>query len=408
MSTEKLALHGGDPVRTAPFPTWPIYDQQEAEALQSVLTSGVWGVGGQKVVAFAQAFARYQNADHAVCVTNGTAALEIALRAAGVGLGDEVITTPYTFVATASACLSLGAIPLFADIHPDTYNLDPAGVEELISERTRAIVAVHIAGGPADMDAFPALAKKHGIPLIEDAAQAHSAAWRGQRVGAMGDLGTFSFQASKNLNAGEGGAIVSNNAELMDRCWSIHNCGRVRDGAWYQHEILGGNFRMTEWQAAILLTQIERLPAQCARRQENAAYLAAELTALGLHPLVRDARVTEHAYHLFVFRYPEEMGREMDRSQFIAAMQAEGIPCAPGYVPLYATNAVQSAMARNLAWAGRDAGDLEELCRPWPVTEQACYKEAVWLGQSTLLGSQADMDSIIQAAAKVLRLGPTA
>lgn len=401
---DKLAIHGGTPVRTAPFPHWPVWGKEEEQALLEVLHSGRWGIGGDKVAEFEAAFARFQDARYGVCVTNGTAALEIALRAAGVRPGDEVIIPPYTFVATATACLALGALPVFADIDPETYNISPAAAEAQINERTKAIIAVHIGGCPADLDALSALARRHGLTLIEDAAQAHAASWRGRRVGAIGDLGTFSFQSSKNLNAGEGGIILTDNAELAERCWSIHNVGRVREGAWYQHESWGGNYRMSQWQAAILLAQMTRLEEQSARREENARYLSQGLAELGLRPLARDPRVTQHAWHLFIFRYDARLARGAKREAFIEAMKAEGIPCAPGYVPLYTTNAVRRGTEDNLRWIGRDLREIERLHRPCPVAERACYEEAVWLGQNVLLGTRADMDSIVEAAAKVLRL----
>ncbi len=401
---ERLAINGGTPVRTEPFPSWPVWGKEEEQALLEVLHSGKWGIGGDKVPEFEEAFARFQDARYGICVTNGTAALEIALRAAGVGPGDEVVIPPYTFVATATACLSLGALPVFADIDPETYNLSPEAAEAQITERTKAIIAVHIAGCPADMDALPELARRYGLTLIEDAAQAHAAAWRGRRVGAIGDMGTFSFQSSKNLNAGEGGIILTDNEELAERCWSIHNVGRVRQGAWYQHEMWGSNFRMTQWQAAVLLAQMTRLEEQSARREENARYLSQELAKLGLRPLKRDPRVTQHAWHIFIFRYSPELARGASREAFIKALNAEGIPCAPGYVPLYATNAVRRGTEDNLRWVGRDPDEIERLHRPCPAAERACYEEAVWLSQSVLLGTRADMDSIVEAAAKVLRL----
>jgi len=401
---EKLAIHGGTPVRTQPFPKWPIWGREEEEALLATLRSGQWGIGGDRVSQFEAAFARFQDAKYGVCVTNGTAALEIALRAVGIRPGDEVIIPPYTFVATATACLALGALPVFADIDPETYNLSADAAESQIRAHTRAIIGVHIAGCPADMDALPELAQRHGLALIEDGAQAHAAAWRGRRVGAIGDLGTFSFQSSKNLNAGEGGIILSNNEELAERCWSIHNVGRVRQGAWYQHETWGSNFRMTQWQAAILLAQMTRLAEQSARREENAAYLSQELSKLGLRPLRRDPRVTQHAWHIYIFRYDPSLARGATREQFIQAMNAEGIPCASGYVPLYATNAVRAGVADTLRWVGRDPAEIDRLLRPCPAAERACYQEAVWFSQTMLLGSRADMDSIVEAAAKVLRL----
>ena len=206
-----------------------------------------------------------------------------------------------------------------------------------------------------------------------------------------------------DLAIGEGGIILSNNEELAERCWSIHNVGRVRQGAWYQHETWGSNFRMTQWQAAILLAQMTRLEEQSARREETAAYLSQELSKLGLRPLRRDPRVTQHAWHIYIFRYTPSLARGATREQFIQAMNAEGIPCASGYVPLYATNAVRNGVADTLRWLGRDAAEIDRLLRPCPAAERACYQEAVWFPQTMLLGTRADMDSIIEAAAKVLR-----
>ena len=261
-------------MRTAPFPSWPVWDERDEQALLAVLRSGTWGAhAGTRVTEFGQRFAAYQQAEHAVCVTNGTAALEVALRAVGVGPLDEVIIPPYTFVATATAVLAIGAIPVFCDILPDTYLIDAADAERRITPRTRAIVAVHIAGQPADLDAVGDVARRHGLKVVEDAAQAHGAAWRGRRVGAIGDAGSFSFQSSKNLNAGEGGIILTDDREVAERAWSLANVGRIPDGAWYQHEGMGFNLRLTEFQGALLLSQLERLPEQFERRERNARFL---------------------------------------------------------------------------------------------------------------------------------------
>ncbi len=230
-------------------------------------------ITGDKVNTFAAKFAAYQGAQFGICVPNGTLAIQLGLKALGVGPGDEVITTPYTFIATPSAALMLGAKPVFVDIDPDTCNIDPAKIAGAITERTKAIIPVHIGGQPADMDGVLAVAREHGLRVLEDACQAWGAEWAGDRVGAIGDLGCFSFQAGKNINAGEGGIIVTNDPELAELCWSLHNVGRVRGGAWYQHEILGWNFRMTEWQGAVLLAQLERLPEQEPVREAGARYL---------------------------------------------------------------------------------------------------------------------------------------
>jgi len=200
-----LAICGGTPVRTKPFPKWPVFDEREVKALREVVESGQWWgrTPGSRVEQFEQAFARYQHARHAIACTNGTIALYLALRAVGVQPGEEVIVPPYTFIASASSVLDVGAVAVFADIDPTTLTLDPQAVEAAITPRTRAIIAVHIAGRPCDMDSLTEIARKHGLALIEDAAQAHGASWKGRRVGAIGDAGGFSFQASKNITAGE-------------------------------------------------------------------------------------------------------------------------------------------------------------------------------------------------------------
>ena len=280
-----LALTGGEPQRSSPFPAWPIYDETDAQALLEVLHSGAWFLGA-KIKAFSTAFATFQEAEFGIAVANGTVALQLALSAIDIRPGDEVIVPAYTFIATASAVAAVGGIPIFVDIDPQTYTIAPIAVEAAITARTKAIIAVHIAGRPADLDALGALSQQHRIALIEDAAQAHGAAWKGRKVGALGTLGTFSFQASKNLNAGEGGCITTNDRALAERAWSLHNCGRAPTGAWYEHPLLGGNYRMTEFQAGLLLNQIKRLDAQIGQRQRNGALLDQLLVGIdGISPL---------------------------------------------------------------------------------------------------------------------------
>ncbi|MBZ0257681.1 DegT/DnrJ/EryC1/StrS family aminotransferase, partial [bacterium] len=269
----RLAIAGGTPVRTKPFSPWPVYDEREEKALIETLHSREWGIGSKQIEDFENEFAEFCGAQHAVTCTNGTDAIYIALQALGIGPGDEVIIPPYTFIATGIGVLMTGAIPVFADIDPDTYNLDPKSVESKITENTKVIIPVHIAGNPADMDGILDLAKRKNLYVMEDAAQSHAAEWRGQRVGPIGDLGTFSFQNSKNLSAGEGGAIVTNDEALAERVRSFVNCGRVKGGLWYDHHELAGNHRLGAFQAAVLRVGLTRLDEQTKRREENAEYL---------------------------------------------------------------------------------------------------------------------------------------
>lgn len=406
IKSDTPAREGGLPVRDIvqrPWPKWPIYTAEEEQALLSVLHSGAWwSVEGTQCTEFEKEFAAFQDAKYGVACTNGTAALEISLRALRIGCGDEVIVPPYTFVATASAVLAVGAIPVFVDIDGATLNIDPALIEAAITSRTRAIIPVHIAGRPADMDAILELAHRHGLHVIEDAAQAHAAEWRGTKVGAIGDLGTFSFQASKNLNAGEGGLIVGNNEELADAAWSVANVGRVRSGRWYEHRVLGGNFRLTEFQGALLRIQLQRLPEQTKRRSENAARLRSLLEGLeGIALPAEDSRITMHAYHLFTFRYQAGCFGGLGLKEFVSALSAEGIPCSTGYVPLYREGLFASKAAGIGAWCqvGRQI-DYPQLSLP--VCEQVC-QDTVWLPQTLLLAEPADMDDVAAAVAKLQR-----
>ncbi len=391
-----LAILGGKRTRARPFPPWPQYDERERAALIEVLESRKWGTLGPKAEELEQRFAAMVGVRRALAVTNGTASLEIVLRALDVGPGDEVIVPPYTFVATATAPLLAGATPVFADIDLDTLCLDAAEVEAAVSERTRAIIAVHMAGRPADMDALGKVARSRGIALVEDAAQAHGAAWRGRAAGSLGAAGSFSFQLSKNMSAGEGGMITVGDDGLAERCWSIRHCGRDPDGPWYEHPRLGGNDRMTDWQAAVLLAQMQRLPAQASARERAARRLDAALAGIdGLVVPPADPRVSRHAYHLYTFRYLSERFDGAPREAFVRALEAEGIPCSAGYTPLhrqglFADPRLQARLSRGI--------DYQALSLP--ACEQAC-REVVWIPQHVLLGDDPDIDDVIAALAKV-------
>ena len=285
--TTTLALHGGKPIRSKSYPNWPDFDQSDEQALLDVLRSAKWGRHlGTQVDAFEAAFATYQGARFGVAVMNGSVALRIALLAAGIQAGDEVIVPAYTFIATASAVIEVNAIPVFCDIDPHTYCLSPADLERALTQRTRAIIPVHFAGQSAQMDVIMPLAEKHNLVVIEDAAHAHGAEFEGQRLGSIGDFGCFSFQASKNLTAGEGGIILTNEERYERLCRALHTCGRYPEGQWYEHFLPGGNYRLTEFQAALLLSQLARLENQTVRRNTNGLYLNERLSEIpGIQPL---------------------------------------------------------------------------------------------------------------------------
>ena len=400
-----LAIEGGAPLRERPYPSWPQWDEAEERALLDALHSGGWWApAGSHVKAFEEAFARQHDARYGVAVASGSAALQVSLQAARIDWGDEVITTSYTFIATASSCLLAGAIPRFVDILPDTWNLDPSQIEAVITPRTKAILPVHMAGEPADMDAITDIARRHGLIVIEDACQAHGATWQGRKVGAIGEMGCFSFQASKNITGGEGGIVLTNDEAWAERCWSVANVGRQRRGDWYLEIGMSSNYRLSEWAAAVLGAQLARLEAQAELRARNAVYLAEGLSEIpGLEPVRGDPRVTRNAYHLFKLWYrPEHYGGHT-ASEFSAAMSAEGIPVRTGYT---------EPLSRHHIVAARTAFIRDRLGLPaeppgsYPVCEQVCAR-GLWIPQNVLLGSRQDMDDIIQAAWKVQRAWST-
>ncbi len=404
MST--LAINGGDAVRTKPFPTWPIWDQREVDQVIEVVRSGQWGgIPGSKCREFASAFAQLQNATYGIAVMNGTAALQVALRAVGVGAGDEVIVPALTWIATAQAALYIGAVAVFCDVEPDTFNLDVAQLESLITSRTKAIVPVHYGGMPANLDAVIAVARKHRLAVIEDCAHAHGATWHDRGVGSWGDLGAFSFQQSKVITSGEGGCILTNDRHLAELSASLINCGRIQkdDETLVEHPF-AYNFRMTDLQAALLLAQLTRLEELTTRRAASADLLDAELSRIdGLSPLRRLSGVTRQAYYQYHFRYDPEQFDGLSREDFCKAMNAEGIPCGTlrSQVvyknPLFGANPVRGASA--VIPGPNGLIDYSEVhC---PVAEDIAERSGVVIPQYVLLGSAEDVADIVRAARKI-------
>jgi dTDP-4-amino-4,6-dideoxygalactose transaminase len=406
-ATARLAIDGGRPVHPGPWPAWPQWDAGERRALLDVLESGAWWFGGRGEE-LGRRFARLHGARHGIAVTNGSQAAEIVLRALGIGPGDEVVVPPYTFVATATAVLAVDAVPVFADIDPTTLNLDPHAVERALTPRTRAIMPVHFAGLPADMDALGRIARRNRLRVVEDACHAWGSQWRGGGVGTLGSAGVFSFQYSKNLTAGEGGMIVTDSTRLAEVCRSLRHCGRPagRRAEWYEHERPGGNHRMTEFQAALLLAQLRRFGAQFRTRRRNAALLHRGLGGLPGIGLVADAdpRVTRRSYHLYVFRYLAEGRGGWPRARFLRALAAEGIPCSAGYPePLYRLELFRpERLARHCPFdCPRHEAHVDYGAVRCPEAERLC-REAVWLPQRLLLGSREEMRDVVDAVAKVL------
>ncbi len=399
---EKTAILGGKPTKKTPFPEWPQYDQHEEKVLMEVLHSGVWWrTPGTKTLKFEQEFAKYHQVQYGVACTNGSAAIEIAVGALGIGAGDEVIIPDFTFVATASAVLVNGAMPVMVDVDPDTFNIDPDLVEKAITPRTKAIIAVHLGGMPCDMDRLEEIAKKHKLFLIEDCAHAHGSEWKGRKAGSIGNCGTFSFQASKLMTAGEGGIVVTNDADLEVRIRSLHDCGRLPGEWFYSHFLNGSNYRLSEWQGAVLGEQLKRLDAQSEIRTRNAAYLDRELAKItGIRPQKRDPRVTRNGNYCYIFHYDPKAFNGLTTEKFIEAFNAEGIPTQASYPPVRKLAVFQSGEYRKKLLSTQAEEKHEFLNAACPVTDDA-FENTVWLVHRTLLGTEQDTADIVEAVKKI-------
>ncbi len=397
---DQLAVNGGPKTINKSF-AWPIFDQDDVQAVAEVVASGAWGNPDCKglVEEFEKEFAAYCGSKYAITCVNGSVALRLALIACGVRPGDEVIVPPYTFIATASIVLEANCVPVFVDIDPETYNMNPTEVEKAITPKTKAIIPVHFAGQACDMDAIMAIAKKHKLRVIEDAAHAHGGAYKGKKLGSIGDAGCFSFQSSKNLTSGEGGLVVTDDEALYDMMNSLRNVGRVKGGQWYEHHNLGCNYRITQLQAALLSKQLSRLEEQTRKRDENGVYLNGLLEKIeGISPLKRGHGETLHTYHIYIFKYDKSKFGELSKREFAAMLAAEGVPSFMGYPePLYKQPLFQKK--NFMCYAIPEEVDYTNVC--CPETEKACYEDAVWIMQHTMLGTKEDMDLIAQAILKI-------
>lgn len=401
---DELALLGGEPVKKTPFPAWPQYDERERQALMEVLESrNWWRTPGTRTLQFEREFAAYHDAKHSIAVTNGTAALEVTMAALDVGPGDEVIIPDFTFVATASAVLFAGALPVLVDVTADTYCLDPDLVEAAITERTKAIIAVHLGGHPADLDRLLEIARRHSLRLVEDSSHAHGSEWKGQKVGAIGDIGTFSFQQSKLMTAGEGGIIVTNDDELEHLARSTHDCGRMPGEWFYAHFIYGSNYRLSEWQGAVLSQQLARLDEQAAVRTRNTAYLDRELIGIeGITPQALDPRCTRNGHYAYIFHYDSAAFAGVPTDRFIQALNAEGIPTQASYPPIHEMALFQSGEYRKRLCPQQRSEEHAFLRTEFSNTARGAW-ETVWLPQPVLLGSEEDMMQVVEAIKKIQR-----
>ena len=416
----KLAILGGKPVRdtkTNPWPKWPVFDSNEEKALLEVLRSGIWSYNGPKETEFNRMFAAFTGTKYALSAANGTVTLQIALEACGIGLGDEVIIPGLTWQATAATVLDVNAKPVLADVCEDTWCIDPVKAEAAITPRTKAIIPVHLYGNFSDMDAILEIARKHNLFVIEDCAHKHGGEWNGKKAGSIGDAGSFSFQLSKHLTAGEGGALTTNRFDLFEKMDALRNCGRrpedplnqVADKSEgiYRDEgnfIQSGNYRITEFQSAILIEGLKRMPGQNSLRDKNAVHLNSVLTGLpGIRPMKRDIRETQEAYYNYSFRYDCEGFKGLPTGKFRSALTAElGIDVAPSYIPLnrcslYVPHTKPARYRLNdKYWDEIDPGRVE-----LPVCEKIHLLESACIHHKVLMGTRSDVEQVANAITKV-------
>lgn len=407
---EKLALFGGTPVRTRPFTPWPEYDERERRYLLEVLESRNWGgypFPSKLAAEVGRKFAEYHDAKYGILCANGSVSLETALRAAGIKAGEEVIVPAYTWIATAACAVHVNAVPVFVDVEPRNYCMDPEAFEAAITPKTRAVIPVHLGSSVADLDRILEIAKKHDLVVIEDCAHAHGAAWRGKGVGSWGDFGSFSFQSSKLVTCGEGGCIITSDETYAKKCMSLINCGRKEPGYDdFEGWLFGWNNRLSELQIAVLKAQLERLRENTLKRAEMLGYFREVLReeVPGIEVLETDPRITTVATYQVIMKYNKEAFDGLHRDVFLEALRAEGVDLdGPFYVPIY-----QSPLfnARSDEWPmlrERYGDGVFGAGIHCPVAEKAAYEEAVWMHYPHLMGTRKDLDDIVEAMVKVKR-----
>ena len=400
--SEPLAILGGVPLRRDPWPEWPEHGAPERDALERVLESRQWGgfpSPNTEARAFSEEFARYVGARFAVTCANGTVSLTLALQAARLSRGAEVITTAYSFVGTAGGIVAAGGVPVPVDVLPETYCIDPAAVESAITERTEAVMPVHLACAMADMDRLQEICRRRGLVLIEDCAHAHGMQWRGRGAGSIGDFGSFSMQSSKLLTAGEGGCVTTSDERSEGRLQALVNCGRRETPRAREVEpMLGHNLRMTEWQAALLREQLRRLPEQQERRRRNVAHFLEQIRNVpGLDTPPADARISAPTYYQLILRYRPEAFCGAPRDAVVLALKAEGVPCSGRfYVPLNEDPLFALDERTNPAARARDYTAAR-----FPVARRAAYDESIWLPHTLFLGGERELQDLVAAFAKV-------
>ncbi len=405
----KPAVLGGTPMNQKSYSHWPILQGEEEKNVLEVLRSGQWFIGDtnlHRVRMFENEYAKMCGAEWCIATNSGTSALVASLAAIDLGPGDEVITSPYTFIATLNSIIAHYALPMPIDVDLESFQLDSKLAEAACTEETKCLLPVHIGGAPADMDAFLAVGKKRNLRVIEDACQAHLGEWRGKKLGTLGDAGCFSFQVSKNLPCGEGGAVLTSDEILAEKVYQCHsNCrGRKLDSFDFSYgSVRGVNQRMTEFQGAVLLAQLKHIEKYAKVRSENGLYLNTLLAEIpGVFPAKLYEGTTMNAWHHYMFRIDEE-GFGLSRDKFVDALWAEKIPCSSGYNAVdwvdfvrksYDTPAGKRVYPKTTLdrWAER-VGEL-------PRFKKLC-SQGVWFTQNLLLGPKENMEIIADAVRRI-------
>ncbi len=412
-SFAKPALLGGPKAVPKSFPTWPIFDTPDENALIHTLHTGNWFRGnGKNVLGFEDAFAKLIGAKRCLATSCGSTALLASFGAMELGPGDEVIVPPYTFIASFNCVTAHYALPVFVDTDLESFQMDASKIESVLTDATRAIEPVHIGGSPANMDTILEIADRKKLVVIEDACQAHMAEWRGRKVGTLGLAGCYSFQASKNLTSGEGGAVVTNDESFADACYNFHYQGKAKQlgGAnWSSAGIRGLNLRLCEFQASLLVSQMSRLAMQSDRRNENAKYLTSLLGEIpGIAPAKLYEGTTRCAWHLYMFRYDKSLFSGLPREKFLSALSAEGVPASGGYAPMNRGEYVRGLAANKRylkIYGERRMKEWLEQSLECPQNDRLC-EEAVWFTQNLLLGSRDQMNQIAEAIRKIRSHAP--
>lgn len=397
----KLAINGGTPAVTNWIPVkWPIFDERDKKALIDTLESGNWCCmwsTDSKVSQFEKQFAEYIGTKYCTCVNSGTASLELAFRSCDIEPGDEIIVTAVSFVASASAIVLAGGVPVFVDVDPETYQMSPDAVESAITDRTRVIETVHYGGYPVDMDRIWEIAKKHNLFIVEDCAEAHGTEWRGKKVGSLGDIGGFSFQMGKNLTCGDGGAMTYSKDELSISCYSYSRYGNIPGGERYVHYVPAGNFRMSEFLGALLSVQLSRHAEQTEIRYQNGEYFAQELEKIGgISALKRDPRITKRGYYFYFLRYDSSKWGGVHRNTFREALAAEGVNTGTAHNdPIYMNPAFKNIKRSLLHGSKIDYNKVH--C---PEAERIYNSEVIALGKDFLMERE-NINKILGAIQKL-------